>query len=114
MRGKRGILQSFISTTTTVIFILRMSTSIPIGHLPIGGTIPLVGDSDGVIMIRGGAIPGTVVTITIAGTGLIMAGIIMTPIGPTGMVIIPIRHRKNGRLNGMTISAGLERASLHL
>ncbi len=96
-----------------VIFILRTSTSIPIGHLLIGGTILLIGGSSGVIMTRGGVIPGIAVSITIPGTDPIMAGIIMIPTGPTGMAIILIRHRRNAHLNGTMISAGSERTLPH-
>ena len=96
------------------IFIRRIFTSTLIGHHLTGGTIPLIGGSIGVIMIPGGAIPGTAVIITIPGTDPIMAGIIMIHTGLTGMAIIPIkRRRKRGRLNGMIISAGSERTLLH-
>jgi hypothetical protein len=95
------------------IFIPRISTSIHIGHRLIGGTILFIGGSTGVVMTHGGAIPGTTVIITIPGTDLIMAGIIMIPTGPTGMATILIHHRKSDHLSGMTILAGSERTLPH-
>lgn len=95
------------------IFIPRKLSSIHIGRRHIGGTILLIGGSNGVIMIRGGAIPGIMASITIPGTDLIMAGIIMIPTGPTGMATIPIQLRRNGHLNGMIISAESERTLPH-
>jgi hypothetical protein len=103
----------FMSIIIMEIFILRMSTSILIGHHIIGGAILLTGSSIGGIMIHGGAIPGTAVTITIPGTDLIMDGIIMIHTGLTGMVIIPIQQKRSGHLSGMIISAGSERTLLH-
>jgi hypothetical protein len=110
-RMKRPL--SCMSIIIMEIFIPRMSTSIPIGHHLIGGAILLTGSSIGVIMIHGGVIPGTAVTITIPGTGLITAGIIMIHTGLTGMVIIPIQQKRNDHLSATIISAGSERTLLH-